>query len=488
MAETDTSDTLIEALKAWPDALAAADAMFFKGEADPVTRGTGHFVYVLDHTPGWERFVQVWERASRILPPLRKRVVRPAVPGRLPLWRDDPNFDLRFHLRRLRVPAPGTLREVFDYAEADGMTPHDPGRPLWQVTLMEGLEGDGAALLLKFHHSWMDGNATIQLAQLVYDADADADLTKPMPERPAAGVRRPFPVEAVARAQLQAARRVHDFVGLAGRVTRRVVTDPVHLLGEAAELVASTRRVVTPPSAAPSPLLRGRSAGSRFEILDVPFAELRRAAKSIDCTVNDAYLAGVTGGLRRYHEHFDVHIAELPIGMPISTRATDDPALGNQAAAALIAAPVGVADPAERMKRVHEIVLGARYEPAMEVLGGAAANVLVHLPDRLMAGPMMQLVKVDVGVSQVRGLLEPSYLAGAQIMRSYGFGPHLGLAAFIGMMTHLDTCCIGVHADPAAITEPAVFMACLADGFDEVLAVGRPPRRTRSGRSGDAAT
>ena len=85
------------------------------------------------------------------------------------------------------MPAPGTFREVLDYAEADGMTPHDPGRPLWQVTLMEGLDGDRAALLLKFHHSWMDGNATIQLAQLLYDAERDADLDKPMPPPARAG-------------------------------------------------------------------------------------------------------------------------------------------------------------------------------------------------------------------------------------------------------------------------------------------------------------
>ena len=162
--------------------------------------------------------------------------------------------------------------------------------------------------------------------------------------------------------------------------------------------------------------------------------------------------------------------------MPISTRSADDGALGNQVAAAMIGLPVGMVDPVERMKRVHEIVLGARYEPAMEVLSGAA-NILVHLPDRLMTGPLAQLVKIDVGVSQVRGLLEPSYLAGAQIMRTYGLGPHTGLAAFIGMMTHLDVCCIGVHADPAAVTDPELFLRCLAEGFDEVLAVGRPARR-----------
>jgi diacylglycerol O-acyltransferase len=479
MADVHSPDPLIEALRAWPDAVAAADAMFLKGESDPRTRGTGHFVYVLDRTPDWERFVRVWERASRILPPLYKRIIRSPIPGQLPLWRDDPDFDLKFHLRRLSVPAPGSLREVLDYAEADGMTPHDPGRPLWQVTLMEGLDGDGAALLLKFHHSWMDGNASVQLAHLIYDTARDADLDKPMPARLAPVVRSdPSPAVTVALAPLEAARLVQKVVHFTARLAMRVITDPSEAVARTTELAASTRRMLTPTSATPSPLLLARSPGSRFEVLDVSFPDLRRAAKSIDCTVNDAYLAGVAGGIRRYHEHFGVKIDAIPTGMPISTRSADDAALGNQVAAAMIGLPVGVIDPVKRMKRIHAIVLGARYEPAMEALSGAA-EVLVRLPESLMSGPLAQLVKIDLGVSQVRGLLEPSYLAGTQIMRTYGLGPHTGLAVFIGMMTHLDVCCIGVHADPAAVSDPELFLRSLTEGFDEVLAVGRPAPRQR---------
>ena len=480
MTDAHVPDPLIETLRAWPDALAAADAMFFKGEADPRTRGTGHFVYVLDTTPEWERFVRVWERASRILPPLYKRVVHDVRPGRLPMWQDDPNFDLSFHVRRLGVPAPGTLREVFDYAQADGMEPHDPGRPLWQVTLMEGLDGGRAALLLKFHHSWMDGNATIQMAHLVHDTTRDGDLDKPMPKRPAVSrFQRSSPVETLARAPFQTVRDVQRAADVAGRLAKRVLTRPGEVLGQTAELLASTRRMMTPVAAEPSPLLRLRSAGSHFEVLDVPFADLRRAAKAVDCSINDAYLAGVIGGVRRYHEHFDVLVDALPMGMPISTRSSNDPAFGNQVSATMIAAPVGVTDAVERMKRFHEIVLAARHEPAMDVLSGMA-GILVHLPDRLMTGPLARLMKIDLGVTQVRGIQEPNYLAGAQILRTYGFGPKTGLAAFVSMLSHLDTCCIAIHTDPAAVTAPDVFVRCLAEGFEEVVAVGRPPRRGRS--------
>ena len=167
--------------------------------------------------------------------------------------------------------------------------------------------------------------------------------------------------------------------------------------------------------------------------------------------------------------------------MPISTRSDADPTLGNQAAPTLFAAPVGIVDPVESMKRFHEIVQSARHEPALDVLAGAA-DVLVHLPDRLMSSPLAQLVKVDFAASQVKGLLTPTYLAGAQIMRAYGFGPKVALAAFIGMMTHLDTCCIAVHADPAAITDPEVFIRSLQDGLRRGSGQRRTPRRHPPGR------
>ena len=465
---------LMAGLETWTDTIAAADAMFFKGEDDPRTRGTGHLVYVLDSVPDWDRFVRVWDRVSRILPPMHKRVVKPTSPGRLPVWQDDPDFDLRFHLRRIRVPAPGTLREVLDYAELDGMTPHDPGRPLWQVTLMEGLDDDRAAVLMKFHHSWLDGNAVIQLAMLAYDAERDGDLAKTVPERPAS--RRPSaprtPIERAVRGPFDVARWTARVAGDVGRLVLQVVSDPASTARQARELVESAVRLATPVSAKPSPLMRGRSPGSRFEVLDIPFPDLRQAGKAVGCTVNDAYLAGVAGGLRRYHVHLGAPIDAMPMGMPMSTRTDDDRALGNQVVATMIAAPIGVEDPVERMQRFHELVLSARHEPAMDVLSGAAA-ILVHLPDRLMSGPLMDLVKIDVGVSQVRGLLEPAYLAGSQIMRAYGFGPHVGLGAFIGMMTHLDQCCIGIHVDPAAVTDSDLLVRCLQESFDEIIATGR---------------
>lgn len=467
----------------WPSTVAAADAMFFKGEANPRTRGTGHFIYVLDRVPEWDRFASVWDRASRVVPPLYKRVVRPTGFGRLPRWEDDPDFDLSFHLRRMSVPSPGTLREVFDYAEVDGMTPHDPGRPLWQVTLLEGLEGDRAAVLMKFHHSWVDGNASTRLAMATYDSDRDGDLRRPTPQRPVSQTEDHSTLGRLAESSRTVAKQGQVRAERAARLAQRVATDPTGLIRETAGVASSALRMVRQVPGSPSPLFGHRSPGSRFDVIDISFPSLKAATKPLGFTINDGYLAGVTGGLRLYHDRLGAAADTVPMGVPISTRTDGDRGLGNQASVTMFAAPIGIADPVERMRALHDRIGSARSEPAMEALAGLA-NILVHLPDSLMEGPLMNLIRIDVAASQVRGLLDPTFLAGAQIMRSYGFGPKVGLAAFIGMVTHLDTCCVTIHSDPAAVTDPDLLVSCLRQGFDEVIAVGEPPISTaRKSRS-----
>ena len=458
------------------DTLAPADAMFFKGEQDLRTRGTGNLLYTLDTIPDWDRFVTMWDRVSRTLPPMYKRVEKASVPGRLPEWRDTEELDLSYHVRRAAVPRPGTMREVLDYAAVDGMTMHDPARPLWQVTLLEGLDGDGAAVLMKFHHSWLDGNAMIQLGMQIYDFERDADLGKPMPQSPLGQPGQGRSFGDLAQGPLTNARRAWAVTSGVGKAAKRVATNPRKVVAEGSELVASTRRVLKPIGAKPSPLLTGRSGSSRFDAVDIPFADLRAATKPLGFTINDGYLAGVAGGIRRYHEHLGAPIELLPIGMPVSTRGESDSTLGNAASARMLAAPIGIVDPVERMQAFHELVLSVRHEPAIDLMANGV-SLMVHLPDQVMTGPLAQLIKVDVGVSQVVGMRQPAYLAGAQLTRAYGFGPKTHLAAFMGMMTHLDTCCIGVHSDPAAVTDPDLLVRCLYEGFEEVLAVGRAAQR-----------
>jgi WS/DGAT/MGAT family acyltransferase len=234
----------------------------------------------------------------------------------------------------------------------------------------------------------------------------------------------------------------------------------------------SLRRVIATPEAGASPLLRGRSLSWRFAALDFPFADLRSASKAAGGSVNDAFLAALLGAFRIYHDQLGAPIESMPIAIPISVRREGDAKGGNRFVAARLAAPVAIRDPAERIAAVRSLVRAARAEPAIEALA-MMATPLSRLPGWListLAGGMTK--NNDLQASNVPGIREEIYIAGARIERIYPYAPLPGSATMITLTTCGETCCIGVNLDPAAITDQERFGACLKEGFDEVLGLG----------------
>jgi hypothetical protein len=234
------------------------------------------------------------------------------------------------------------------------------------------------------------------------------------------------------------------------------------------------------PDAEGSPLLKERSLSWRWLALDVRFADLRAAGKSVGGSVNDAFLASLLGGFRLYHEELGQPVERIPMAVPISVRRATDADGGNFIAAARLAGPVGIADPTERILAIGQVMRTARAEPAMEALGMIAPG-LSRLPGPVISQLAGGLTKSnDLQASNIPGIREDVYIAGAKIERAYGFGPLPGCASMITLVSHGETCGIGVNVDPAAITEPERFARCLADGFAEVLSLiddAEPPIR-----------
>ena len=149
----------------------------------------------------------------------------------------------------------------------------------------------------------------------------------------------------------------------------------------------SVRRTLASPPAPPSPLLAGRRGTSwRFEVLECPLADLKAAAKSAHGSLNDAYVAALLGGLRRYHELHGVRLDDLSMVMPVSLRKADDPMGGNKFAGAYFAAPAGIEDPAERIAVLRGMVLTMRVEPALDTLS-LVAPLLNRVPSRIGQRP-----------------------------------------------------------------------------------------------------
>jgi diacylglycerol O-acyltransferase / wax synthase len=453
------------------------EALMWRAEQNPRLRSTMMAVYLLDCVPDWKRLAAAHEWGTRMIPRFRQKVVDPPLHLGSPTWVSDPDFDLGYHLRRVQLPPPGTFRQLLDLAEQVAMTPFDRARSPWETVLVEGLEGDRAAYFLKIHHSMSDGQGGIQLLGLLHSRKRAPSSEKPMPEPP--DPERASPASVLSG---QLMRRARGAPGSAGRLLSRAargaldtVAHPGATLDEAARFGRSLGRVLARPPAEPSPLLSNRSLSWRFGALDVTLDELKRAAKAAGGSLNDAYVSALLGGFRLYHERQGETIEELPMAMPISLRRGDHPMGGNRFAGARFAAPAGEPDPAERIRAVHDFVLTAREEPALDALG-MIAPVLNRLPTSLVSQwYLAQTTELDLQASNVAGIPYDAYIAGAKIERIYPFGPLPGCAVMATLLSHAGTCCIGINCDPAAVTDPELFFECQHDGLDEVLALAREP-------------
>jgi diacylglycerol O-acyltransferase len=448
----------------------ALEALMWRGEeADPRLRSTICSFGVLDCAPDWQRFLAACEWGTRMVPRFRQKVVEPAFGLGNPVWVNDPDFDLHYHVRRQRISEGGGWREALACAEQVAMTPFDRARSPLEVVLFEGLPDGRAAMLLKMHHSATDGIGGFQLFSKLHSRKREHNPSKPQPEEPRPEWKTP---QDVLREQLQ-----RDAQQLLGNV-RQGAANLVSLLQNPAETITSTarfasslRRVLAEPATKGSPLLERRSLSWRFQAFDVSFPDLRAASKAAHASLNDAFLAALLGAFRLYHEKMGQPIETMPIAIPISVRKADDPEGGNKFTGARFAAPVGVADPAERMKRMGELVRDARNEPALDGMS-LVAPLLARLPAPLISQLGGSLTKSnDLQASNVPGFQEDLYMAGAKIERVYGLGPLPGCATMITLITHGTTGCVGVNLDPAAVTDPELFAECLIGGFAEVLAL-----------------
>ena len=476
-----------------PDELSPLDYLLHRGEAHPATRSAFLDLEILDRPADWGRLREAMDRASRVVIRMRQKVVVPPVPTTPPRWVVDPDFDLDYHLRRVALPGPGTLRQLLDLAEVTLQSPLDTSRALWEAVYVEGLAGneqgaDGgqgvrAALLIKLSHAITDGLGALALFEQIYDTEREPG-PRPMPPVP---VPRDVSGEDLFRDSLRqwpatTLATGRNWLGRAVNTAARLVTQPGPTVAEVLGFADSARRMLGPPPAEPSPLLRRRSLVTRTFVLELPLTDLRAAAKAAGGSVNDAYLAALCGGLGRYHEVLGVPVEAVPLAIPVSLRTGDDPASGNRFAGVTLAAPLGESDPAERMRQLREQVIARRSEPAIDVIG-QLAPVLTLLPDETLMGVIERITPPDIQASNVPGYAQETFLAGARVDRQYGMGPMPRVAMMAVLISRAGTCTVTFRYDTASFTDADQLEKCLQLGFDEVVELGRPrPARRAAAR------
>ncbi|HEX6313152.1 MAG TPA: wax ester/triacylglycerol synthase family O-acyltransferase [Acidimicrobiia bacterium] len=449
-----------------------AEAIMWAVEKDPALRSDFTNVTVLDGRPDEARLRAKIDAALDEIPRLRQRVVSPPLRIAPPEWRDDPTLDLGYHLRKVALPEPGGMRELLDVAAAFSAAPLDRSRPLWEFTLVEGLDGGRTALLQKVHHAVTDGVGGLRLSLSLVDFEPDAPAPTSA-SRPPAPRTTPLGVlgDALRYGVALQARRARDGIGAAAHLVAHPSGVSRDLAG-AAGLAGSVRRQVLVTEPARSALLRRRSLGRRFDVLQVPLDPVKRAAHALGGTVNDLFVAAVAGALGSYHDRMGEPCDELRMAMAVSLRggAADDDG-SNAFAPSRVLVPVGPKDPARRFARVRERLGEVRHEPALAA-AGSLAGLLAPLPTSVLVALMRSQARtIDFATSNLRGSPVDLYVGGARIAASFPMGPRTGCALNVTLLSYQGSLDLGLNLDPAAITDPAALLECLEESFADLIGV-----------------
>lgn len=465
-----------------------AEAIMWTVEKDPALRVDFTNVTLLEHAPDARRLRAKVERAVEEIPRLSHRVVTPPLRLAPPEWRPDHDLDLDYHVRTVGAPAPGGLRQLLDLAGTVAAAPLDRSRPLWEFTLVEGLEGGRAALLQKVHHTITDGVGGVRLSMSLLDLEPDP------PEPPVPSPLQRIAAEAIAgeRAQVAAdpvnrttpAEVLGDAVTYAvGQQLRRArggleaaartLASPESArrsIADVGRLAGSVRRqlLVTEPSR--SDLLRARSLANRFEAYQTPLSKAKAASQALGGSVNDLFVTGVAGALGLYHERMGVPCEELRMAMPISTRG-DDEESANSFTPSRVLVPVQPKDPVARFNIVRERLTETRNEPAVTA-AGSLAGLLTLLPTSVLVGvTRSQGRTIDFATSNLRGSPVDLYLAGAPIEANFPMGPRAGCGVNVTLLSYRDSLDMGLNIDPASVSDPATLLDCFDESFGALLDV-----------------
>lgn len=446
-----------------------AEGLMWRLEKDPYLSSTFGTVTILDRAPDFDALRRRMERAVVGVPRLGHRVQ--STPANLspPVWVDDPDFEIDWHVRRIACPKPGTLRQVLDLASLVIADPLDRTRPLWQFVVVEGLRGGKSAVIQKMHHAITDGERGVQLAMHYLDLERDA------PEPPTAPRREPDEVDEPETTNVDLLREVvagglRIPIGVAKQV-RELLADPAALPEASATAARTFKGLVDQLSdtdGARSPLWTQRSLHRRIETARAPFRDTKDAAKRLGGTLNTAFLTAATDAAARYHRELGEPVESLRASMAISTRTADSGA--NAFSLARMLVPTGDMPIAERFQAIQESANMARETSRTAGLD-AMATLASTLPTSVITRLARQQAQtVDFATSNVKGSPVPVYICGAQLIEVYPIGPLLGVAFNLTLMSYLGSLDMALNIDTAAVAEPELLTDSLQRAFRELIA------------------
>ena len=448
--------------------------MAFAGVFDPSTipdddrepgTGTGRDLYL--------RLRNVIAERLHLFPPFRQRLVE--VPFQLhhPVFVADPAFDLEFHLRRAALPAPGAKRELENFIGDVASRPMDRNHPLWEMYVVEGLEDGKWALVAKAHHVIVDGIGGNEMLINLLDLSPEVKPVDPPdvvwePETIPSDLR--LLRSAVVANAMSPPRAIKAMTKTAGTLTsvlreraRQGDEQPLAVLGPTTILTHTT------------------SPNRRVALGKVPMASIKHVKNAFGVKVNDVVLAMTGRALRRFlTELGDEPDSQLVGAVPISIREGEGEGLGNKVAGMTVPLADDMADPAEQLRRIHEVTGNAK-----ERLGAITADLLTDWTEfttptlaaqafRFYSG--MNLGRrhrpvANITISNVPGPPFPLYIAGSRMESMYPMGPVVhGQAINVTVVSYRDEMFLGAIADRAVVPDARPFVEGMEKALGELEA------------------
>ena len=415
------------------------------------------------------------------VPRYRQRLM--TVPGSLarPVWVDDDDFDITYHVRQSALPRPGSMEQLEELVARIIARPLDRTRPLWEMYLIEGLEDGRFAILVKSHQTLVDGISTIDIGQVILDVDTVARERIPDEWVPR---REPSSAALIAEAVEEQLRNPVSAVG--------GLRDGVSSLVKASPLFAGRRAVPD------SPLQVTLSQQRRFHAVRTCLDDYRKVRRFHGGTVNDVVLATVTGALRAWlmtraesvHSSRQLR-AMVPMG--VMDKDLEPTSLGSQVAGTVMTLPIGEQSPVVRLHQVS-YALKAHKETgkavsALRLIGvGGFAPTTFHALGARVAAEVAGQRGFNVVITNVPGPQFPLYACDSRMLESYPVQPLLpGHALSIGVTSYDGGVHYGLTADRDAIPDVDVIGQCITEALTELVEttnenVMRAPRgRKRTG-------
>jgi diacylglycerol O-acyltransferase / wax synthase len=428
--------------------MGSSDALIWTIEKDPVLRSTIASVWFLDEAPTPDRMEATVRKMVTELPRLRQ-FVKESKPR--PVWMDVGAFDLDAHYEY--IDAGHAVHDGHVMALIDGWVaqPFDRNQPLWKLGIITGSDDGRTALVLKVHHAIADGVGFVLMLGALTDFEANP---QPRAVDLAANVAGSPTIEQLDREHL-------------AELARKARVNPWRAVRNMLRTAVSAFKLVLPTRTPLSSTMTGRSGRLSMALRSMPMNDLKIAGKSVEGSINDAFVAVTLDAVDRYHHFHGEYTSAIRVHMPINIRTEKTKTLaGNQFVPARIAMRLGDPSAKARVRRVRDQLNLIRSEPGLAHINTVSALVqrLGKPAARSIIGGMMK--GVDVLASNVPGPPIPMYVAGVKIDEFYAFGPPAGAAVNVTMFTYSGRAYFGISIDNGAVTHQDEFLRC----FDEAMA------------------